>query len=121
MKIETARGFIYKAPHLCLILEFLKIFKILLTNFTNCDKMCTRKEPWVTEVCREFHLWNSLKLLLGGIMKEFYTYEQQIQKLKKKGLIITDESDAIEFLKLEGYYNVINGYSPNFKNNGVLT
>ena len=52
-------------------------------------------------------------------MKEFYTYEQQIQKLKEKGLIITDEASAIEFLKLEGYYNVINGYSPNFKNNGV--
>ena len=53
-------------------------------------------------------------------MKEFYTYEQQIQKLKEKGLIITDEASAVEFLKLEGYYNVINGYSPNFKINGVF-
>ena len=91
-----------------------------MTKLTNCDKMCIRKEPWVTEVCREFHLWSSLKLLLGGIMKEFYTYEQQIQKLKEKGLIITDEASAVEFLKLEGYYNVINGYSPNFKINGVF-
>lgn len=51
-------------------------------------------------------------------MKDFYTYEQQIQKLKDKGLLINDEAAAIEFLKLEGYYNVINGYSPNFKQNG---
>jgi abortive infection bacteriophage resistance protein len=29
-------------------------------------------------------------------------------------------SSAIDFLRLEGYYNVINGYSPNFKNNGVF-
>ena len=65
--------------------------------------MCIRKEPWVTEVCREFHLWSSLKLLLGGFMKEFYTYEQQILKLKEKGLIIADEYSAIDFLKLEGY------------------
>lgn len=48
-------------------------------------------------------------------MKEFYTYQQQIQKLKEKGLIIKDEYSAINFLKLEGYYNVINGYSPIFK------
>ena len=82
--------------------------------------MWVRKEPWATEVCREFHLWSSLKLLLGGIMKDFYTYEQQVQKLKDKGLIITDESSAIAFLKLEGYYNVINGYSPNFKTNGIF-
>lgn len=53
-------------------------------------------------------------------MKEFFTYEQQIQKLKEKGLIITDESFALSFLKSEGYYNVINGYSPHFKTNGVF-
>ena len=48
-------------------------------------------------------------------MKDFFTYDQQIEKLKQKGLIIQDEVEAIRFLKLEGYYNVINGYSPNFK------
>lgn len=53
-------------------------------------------------------------------MKAFFTYEQQIQKLKEKGLVLTDESAAIDFLRLEGYYNVINGYSPNFKVNGVF-
>ena len=50
-------------------------------------------------------------------MKEFFTYEQQIEKLREKGLLINDEPSAIKFLKLEGYYNVINGYSPNFKVN----
>lgn len=48
-------------------------------------------------------------------MKDFYTNEQQIEKLKNKGLIIKNEDSAIQFLKLEGYYNVINGYSPSFK------
>ena len=48
-------------------------------------------------------------------MKDFYTHEQQIEKLKNKGLIIKNEDSAIQFLKLEGYYNVINGYSPSFK------
>lgn len=48
-------------------------------------------------------------------MKDFFTYEQQVEKLKEKGLIIRDEQEAIKFLKSEGYYNIINGYSPNFK------
>lgn len=49
-------------------------------------------------------------------MKAFFTYEQQIEKLKKDGLVITDEEIAIKELKLEGYYNIINGYSPIFRN-----
>ncbi|MBR2343967.1 MAG: Abi family protein [Clostridia bacterium] len=48
-------------------------------------------------------------------MKAFFTYEQQIEKLKSKGLIIKDEGAARSFLEREGYYNVINGYSPFFK------
>lgn len=52
-------------------------------------------------------------------MKEFFTYEQQVEKLKNQGLIIKNEENTIKFLKLEGYYNIINGYSPIFKNNGV--
>lgn len=48
-------------------------------------------------------------------MKEFFTYEQQVGKLKDNGLIINDEKKAICFLKLEGYYNIINGYSSEFK------
>ena len=50
-------------------------------------------------------------------MKAFFTCEQQIQKLKKDGLIIGDEAQATKELKLEGYYNIINGYSPIFKHN----
>ena len=48
-------------------------------------------------------------------MKEFFTYEQQIEKLKDDGLIIFDENFAADELKIEGYYNLINGYSPTFK------
>lgn len=48
-------------------------------------------------------------------MKEFFTYEQQIEKLKGDGLIISDENFAADELKIEGYYNLINGYSPTFK------
>lgn len=50
-------------------------------------------------------------------MKEFFTYDQQISKLRNDGLIIDDEQYAISELKLEGYYNIINGYSPIFKIN----
>ena len=42
-------------------------------------------------------------------MKEFFTYEQQIEKLKNDGLTINDEEQAERELKLEGYYNIING------------
>ena len=48
-------------------------------------------------------------------MKAFYTYDQQVEKLKEKGLVINDEKKAINFLRLEGYYNIINGYSSEFK------
>lgn len=49
-------------------------------------------------------------------MKTFFTYEQQIEKLKTEGLVIEDEIQATTKLKFEGYYNLINGYSPIFKN-----
>lgn len=49
-------------------------------------------------------------------MKEFYDYEQQIAKLRDSdGLIIDDEETAKDYLRLEGYYNVINGYAAIFK------
>ena len=50
-------------------------------------------------------------------MKTFFTHEQQIEKLKNDGLIINDEDTAIKELQLKGYYNIINGYSPIFKQN----
>lgn len=48
-------------------------------------------------------------------MKEFFTYEQQLEKLKKDGLVIEDDRQAINELRLEGYYNIINGYASIFK------
>lgn len=59
-------------------------------------------------------------LFFMRIMKDFYTYEQQIEKLKKDGLIIDNENYAKEELKFEGYYNIINGYSPLFKKDNVF-
>ncbi len=47
--------------------------------------------------------------------KVYFTYEQQIEKLKKDGLIITDEKRAIARLKWEGYFNFAVGYNRLFK------
>jgi len=49
-------------------------------------------------------------------LKVFFTYEQQIEKLISNGLIIKDKASAINTLKFEGYYNIINGYSFIFTN-----
>jgi len=43
-------------------------------------------------------------------MKIFFTYEQQVEHLKKKGFIISDPDSVIEILRKENYYNVINAY-----------
>lgn len=50
-------------------------------------------------------------------MKEFTTYEEQINILKSRNLIIEDEELFIETLKDIGYYNLVNGYSSIFKDN----
>lgn len=51
-------------------------------------------------------------------MKVFYDYNQQIDKLKNSdGLIIDDAESTKDYLRLEGYYNVINGYAHIFKAN----
>ncbi len=47
--------------------------------------------------------------------KVYLTYEQQIEKLRKDGLVITDEREAISRLKWEGYYNFAVGYNRLFK------
>lgn len=47
--------------------------------------------------------------------KEFFTYEQQIDFLKNKNLIINDEEHAIQSLKEFGYYSLISGYKDIFK------
>lgn len=54
-------------------------------------------------------------------MKPFFTYEQQLEKLKNSNLIIDDEITALSFLQSEGYYNLINGYAHSFKcNSGYI-
>ena len=48
--------------------------------------------------------------------KPFLTYEQQIQKLKDKHLVIPNEINAAEELRLNGYFALITGYKSLFKN-----
>ena len=47
--------------------------------------------------------------------KVYFTYEQQIEKLKSDGLIVEDEKRAKERLKWEGYFNFAVGYNRLFK------
>ncbi|MDD4699839.1 MAG: Abi family protein [Oscillospiraceae bacterium] len=47
--------------------------------------------------------------------KRFYTYEQQIEHLKSKDLIIDDESKAVEYLKQYSYYACVSAYKDIFK------
>jgi len=49
-------------------------------------------------------------------MKPFKTYDEQIEILKSRGLIIEDKQSAQvkAFLKFENYYNVVNGYKDPF-------
>ena len=46
--------------------------------------------------------------------KEFKTYEEQLQILRDRGLIIGDVPSAIKVLKRENYYTLINGYKELF-------
>lgn len=54
-------------------------------------------------------------------MKRFFTYEEQYNLLVDRGLKITDKDGAIEALRCNGYYNLINGYSKFFKIKGRET
>ena len=47
-------------------------------------------------------------------MKDFKTYDEQIDLLKTRGLIIENEEYAKEKLKEDNYYNIINGYKELF-------
>lgn len=47
-------------------------------------------------------------------MKEFKTYDEQIQLLKSRGLTFVDEDFAKEKLEEENYYSIINGYKDLF-------
>ncbi len=46
--------------------------------------------------------------------KVFKTYDEQIDLLVKRGLIVDDRDKAIQILKKENYYNLINGYNDLF-------
>lgn len=47
-------------------------------------------------------------------MHECQTYDQQIEILKERGLIINNIDEAKEILTIHNYYNVINGYKKLF-------
>lgn len=51
--------------------------------------------------------------------KIFKTYDEQILILKSRGIIIDDETEAKNFLELNNYYNVINGYKHPFLKNST--
>ena len=44
------------------------------------------------------------------IIANFTTTDEQIEILKRRGLIFNDEIIAKELLQIYGYYNLINGY-----------
>lgn len=46
--------------------------------------------------------------------KKFKTYSEQVNTLKKRGLVIQDISYAEKMLASENYYNIINGYKEPF-------
>ena len=48
--------------------------------------------------------------------KPFMTYDQQIQKLKDKHLIVEDETSTKDVLHRLGYFTLISGYKDLFKN-----
>ena len=59
-----------------------------------------------------------LLAVAGGVPmpKPFMTYDQQIQKLRDKHLIVADEDSAKDILRQIGYFTLITGYKDLFKN-----
>ena len=49
--------------------------------------------------------------------KEFKTYDQQLDILESRGLIVENRAAAIEYLSEIGYYCLINEYKDPFINN----
>lgn len=48
------------------------------------------------------------------MVKEFKTISEQIDLLKSRGLVFTDEKKAAQYLLTNNYYSIINGYSKPF-------
>lgn len=42
--------------------------------------------------------------------KPWFSFEQQLVKLQRRGMLITDEAAALDYLKRIGYYR-LSGYS----------
>lgn len=51
-------------------------------------------------------------------MKPFKTLDEQIQQLKDRGLVISDDDKVKQYLLTQNYYNIINGYGCFFPKNG---
>lgn len=51
-------------------------------------------------------------------MIDFKTHDEQIEILRNRGMIIPDDSSVKEFLLLNNYYNVINGFKDIFIQQG---
>lgn len=56
--------------------------------------------------------------LLEGLMIDFKSYDEQIDILKKRGLVIANEDNAKKILKTNNYYNVVNAYKDIFIKKG---
>ena len=52
---------------------------------------------------------------MRSVAKPYLDYECQIEKLKSKHLIISDEEYALKMLKKYSYYSLICGYKEPFK------
>ena len=69
----------------------------------------------------EFHVWSPLFLYHKiknkevHLIKSFSTYEQQLNKLQEKSLIIPDSDNAKHMLEKLSYYSLISGYKKLFK------
>ena len=71
-------------------------------------------DPWIPVWPKDF-FWR--------YMKEFKTLDEQINLLRQRGLVIKDEPFAINKLKEDNYYSIINGYKDLFiddKNNNIF-
>ncbi len=47
--------------------------------------------------------------------KKFFSYDEQLNLLERKGLEIPDRDEAIRLLKEHSYFDLINGYKYPFK------
>ena len=52
--------------------------------------------------------------------KTFKSYEEQIEILRSRGLLIENELETIKILRNENYYNIINGYKDLFLESGEV-